>query len=59
MNLVMALAQVILMMYGYLMKTIFGVLDPGGTIVHFDGIEWKKIEFDKQWYTQTEMVFGN
>ncbi len=36
-------------LWGSSANNIWGV-GPGGTIVHFDGTEWKKIDFDEQWY---------
>jgi len=35
-------------LWGSSANNIWGV-GPGGTIVHFDGNEWKKIDFDSQW----------
>ncbi len=34
---------------GLLENNIWGI-GPWGTIVHFDGQSWTKIDFDTQWY---------
>ena len=41
--------QAVHKLWGSNENNIWGV-GPWGTIVHYDGKEWKKIEFDNQWY---------
>ncbi len=47
-NLGLKNGQGIFKLWGSSESNIWGV-GPWGTIVHFDGKEWKKIDFDRQW----------
>ncbi len=47
-NLLFSNGQAVHRLWGSSNSNIWGV-GPWGTIVHFDGKEWKKIDFDRQW----------
>lgn len=56
--------QAVHKLWGSSLSNIWGV-GPGGTIVHYNGVKWEKIDFDTQWWfyeitgnTETDIAYA-